>query len=101
MVSADLGDLFFVALDAPVGADIISVDEALLPFLGLRVGETRGEGAQNKLPGDIHLLLNGDIIPTKYSIKPTETIPTIEGPALIYNQLHPRDYLSRNLIIIL
>ena len=62
---SDLGDLFFVALDAPKCADVISVDEALFLFLGLGVGETRGEGAQNKLPGDIHLLLNGDIIPTK------------------------------------
>jgi hypothetical protein len=101
VVSADLGDLFFVALDAPKGADIVSVDEALLPLLRLRVSETRGESAQNKLPGDIHLLLNGDIIPTKYSFKPTETILTIAHEAFPYNELHPRDYLSPNLIIIL
>jgi hypothetical protein len=70
VVGADLGHLLLVALDAPVGADIVPVDEAPLLLLGLRVRESGRERPQNKLPGDIHLLLNGDIIMPEYSINP-------------------------------
>lgn len=55
VMRADLGHHLFVALDTPVGTDVITVDEAPLLLLRLRVRETRREGAQNKLPGDIHL----------------------------------------------
>lgn len=55
VVRADLGHHLLVALDAPVGADVIAVDEAALLLLRLRVREARREGAQNELPGDIHL----------------------------------------------
>lgn len=55
VMRAHLGHLLLVALDTPVGTDVITVDEAALFLLRLRVCETRREGAQNKLPGDIHL----------------------------------------------
>lgn len=55
VVCAHLGDHLLVALDAPEGTNVITVDEALLLLLRRRVRETRSEGAQNKLPGDIHL----------------------------------------------
>jgi hypothetical protein len=70
VVSSHLGDHLLVALDAPVGADVVPVDEAPFLLLRLRVRDTRCEGPQNKLPGDIHLLLNGDIISPEYSINP-------------------------------
>lgn len=55
VMRAHLGYLLLVALDTPEGTDVITVDEAPLLLLRLRVCETRREGAQNKLPGDIHL----------------------------------------------
>jgi len=38
-------------------SDIITVDEAFLLVLSLRVCETRGEGPHYKLPRDVHLLM--------------------------------------------
>jgi hypothetical protein len=60
VVGAHLGDHLLVALDAPEGTDVVSVDEAVLLLLCLREGESRGESAQDELSPDVHYLLNGE-----------------------------------------
>ena len=55
VVAAYLSDLFFVALDAPMGADVVSVDEALFLLFSGRVSHGGGEGADDDFPGDIHV----------------------------------------------
>lgn len=61
VVGADLGDLFLVALDAPVGPDVVSVDEALLLLLGLRVGQPGSERPQYDLPCEVHVVVINNI----------------------------------------
>jgi hypothetical protein len=56
VVGANFGDLFLVPLDAPMGPDVISVDEALFLLVCLAVGEASGKSAYNDFPGDIHIL---------------------------------------------
>ena len=54
VMSSDLSDLFFVALDAPESTNIVSVDETVVFVLCTRASETGHECAQNELPRDVH-----------------------------------------------
>ena len=54
VMSSDLSDLFFIALDAPEGTNIVSVDKTVVFVLGIGAGETGHECAQNELPRDVH-----------------------------------------------
>jgi hypothetical protein len=57
VMTADLCYLFFVTLDAPKGADIISIDETFLLLLCFGKGNARGKSSENELSRDIHLLM--------------------------------------------
>lgn len=55
VVRSDFGDLFFVTLDPPEGADVVSVDEAVSIVLGGIGGVSVEEGTEQYLSCDIHL----------------------------------------------
>lgn len=57
VVCTDFGNLLLITLNTPKSSDIVTVDEAFLLVLCLRVCETRGEGPHYKLPRDVHLLM--------------------------------------------
>lgn len=57
MMAAHLCHLLLVALDTPVGTDVVSVNEAVFGLLGLGVCEAGGKRSHDDLSGDIHLNL--------------------------------------------
>jgi hypothetical protein len=86
VVRAHLRHLLLVALDTPVGPDVIPVDEALLLLLALAVGQPRRQRSHNYLPGDIHLLYVGDHPQLIYfPALPRFPLPLFSLPALSPN----------------
>ena len=58
VMGADFGDLFLIALDAPVCTDVISIDEAILILVGLLTCEACRKGSHDYFPCYIHYFIN-------------------------------------------
>lgn len=96
VMGSNFGNLFLVSLDTPVGSDIISVDEALLCLVGLAVGKTCGECADNHFPGDIHIYQL--VISQIYLIpQPTQRSVAPPRPCSTHRSFHIRLLIIKNI----
>ena len=76
VVSSYFSDLFFVTLDTPKGADIVSIDEAVFFFFCLREAEACSKSAENEFSRDIHYLINGDTTYLLITLNSMNSAPT-------------------------